>query len=312
MIVKVLNRLIVSALLLLTFKTTFSQKQSDFNLVPVFVSNAEVRISQSGVNLLLNKLKNEIGKQGFSAEGGSRYALAADFQKVANQNNGQLLLNTYELQLNVTDLLSNKNYGSFSVKLAGAGRTEEQCMVDAVNRANFKLTDDLKGAVSEILKFTNANCSNILENARMLINADKYEAALAEIAFIPAFANMNCRNEYNRVLLTAMKGYTGYKCKLVLTEAQKEWNLKPTAAGAEKVADILRGVEINKDCEGEFNSLMAVIRKKLEKNESESRAFVRMILDNQTQLERERIAAARDIAVAYYQKAVPSNYLILR
>jgi|GEM_PF-6904811 len=298
------------ALLLCTAVSAFAQKQTDISLMPAMATSTG-DFSESARTILLNKVKEAITAQGHASAGPSRFILLVNPEATDKQNNGQNMMFTYTLQFSVIDILMDRNYSSFSVQMGGVGKTPDQALVDAVRRLNLsqsRLTASLSSAIAEIQKYFNSNCQDILAKSRVYVAAGKHEEAIGNLAFLPDMAGLSCKKEYNDLLLSVLKQYTAYKCQAQLTEAKKEWSLNPTAEGARSVSAILSGITLSADCKKDFDNLLSSIKGKLEREQFDEKEFRKTVFTAAVDIERDKIAASRDIAVAYYQNKFYKDY----
>lgn len=309
-----MKKIVTVLISILLFNTLQAQKQSDIKLMAILETKDQEIISNAK-DLLLNKIKDEITRDGYAGINVSRFIVLVNPQVTDRQNNGQLVLYTYNLQFSVVDLMADKTYNSFSIQIGGTGKNSGQAIMDAVRRLNLaktKLADNLKDAVQQIVKYYNTNCSAILAKTNLLLNAKQYEAAFANIAFIPDINELSCKNEYNAVLLKAFKQYDAYKCNATLIEARKEWNLNPTLEGSQTVSALLTGINLTDECKKEFNALISEIKGKLTADAFDEKAFRKKVYENEVELQKNMLTAYRDIAVEYYKNMMPSVYLYLR
>lgn len=309
-----MKKIVTVLISILLFNAMQAQKQSDIKLMAVLETKDQEIISNAK-DLLLNKIKDEITRDGYAGVNTSRFIVLVNPQVTDRQNNGQLVLYTYNLQFSVVDLMADKTYNSFSIQMGGAGKNSGQAIMDATRRVNFaktKLADNIKDATQQIVKYYNDNCSAIIAKTNLLLNAKQYEAAFANIAFIPDINEMSCKNEYNAILLKAFKQYDAYKCNATLLEARKEWNLNPTLEGSQLVSAILTGINLTDECKKDFNVLISEIKAKLTGDAFDEKEFRKKVYDNEVNLQKTMLTTYRDIAVEYYKNMMPSVYLYLR
>lgn len=301
-------------LLLMNMATVgLAQKQSDIRLMPA-LKTGDTEITQSSKELLLNKIKNEITQKGYAGVNTSRFIVLANPTATDKQNNGQLLTITYDIQFSVIDIFTDRTYNSFTLQIGGVGKSSNLAMVDAIRRVNLnktKLGEHIAIAVKDILSYYNANCASIIEKANVYLAAGQHEAALGTLAFIPDINSLSCKNSYNANLLKIMQQYSLYKCNSILSRAKQEWSLNPTIDGVSAVSSALSGINLSPACRKDFELLLAEIKAKLKKDQFDEKEFAKKIFDTSVMLERDQIAASRDMTVAYYQSLRPSNYIYL-
>ena len=94
------------------------------------------------------------------------------------------------------------------------------------------------------------------------------------------------------------------ECKIRLNQAENTWAANPTEAGAQQAASILNQIDPNTTCYTSAKALIAKINASIKAKLADIEAFERkmrlMETQNEQELNKERIKAARDISVAYY------------
>ncbi|MEJ2883573.1 hypothetical protein [Pedobacter sp. GR22-6] len=304
------RKIMLAALLLLTSSAAWAERQTDISLLPV-MQNSKGEVDETVSSALLNKVKDELTAQGLAAGEGSRFILVVNPELSDKQQNGQQLMFSYTLQFSVVDLITDKTYSSFRQQMGGVGKTEAQAMMDAIRRLDLsksKLQSYLDNSVASILRYYQANCKSIIEKAKLYMAAGKYDAALGQLAFIPDVPKLSCHATYNQVLLSALKQYTAYKCHAQLVEAKRAWSLDPTLEGAAAVSAVLSGITLSPDCKKEYEVLLSSIKSKLERDQFDEKEFTKTVFKSYVDIERDSIAAAKDIAVAYYQNMYYKDY----
>jgi hypothetical protein len=293
--------------------TARAQKQTDIVLTAVLKSK-DPEVVEYAAESILNKVKSEIERDGFTADEMSRFAVVVNTVVTDKQNTGQALLYTYDIRFSVTDLLLDKTYGSFTVQIGGTGKSEGQAMMDALRRLDLKksrLADNIKSATGQIIQYYNTNCRAIIDKVNMYLAAKQYNEAFANIAFIPDINSLSCKNELNALYVKVYQQYTAYNCAQTVQEAQNAWNLDPTKNGAEKVLELLSGIQLSAACKTEVNKLIAEIKKKLLNDQFDEKAFRNKVFDSAVNIQRDMINASRDVAVAYYKSKLSDVYVFL-
>ncbi|MBP8067218.1 MAG: hypothetical protein KAY27_01530 [Pedobacter sp.] len=309
----IIKNTVLVVLLVIAANYGFAQKQSDIRLMPALKTN-DPEITRAVGELLLNKVKNEIILQGYAGVNTSRFIVLVNPVAADKQNNGQLLTITYDIQFSVIDIFTDKTYNSFTIPVGGVGKSSNLAFVDAIRRIDLsktKLGENLSSSVKDIISYYNTNCNAIIERANVYLASGQFEAALSTLAFIPDINSLSCRTSYNVNLLKIMQQYSLYKCNSVLTKAKQAWSLDPTIDGAKAVSSALLGISLTPACKKDFEALLAEIKAKLKNDQFDDKEFAKRIVDSSIALERDQIAASRDIAVAYYQNLRPTSYIYL-
>lgn len=307
------NFIIIFLLVIAFVSPVLAQKQTDITLTAVLKSK-DAQVVEYAAESILNKVKNEIARDGFTADDISRFAVVVNPVVTDKQNTGQALLYVYDIRFSVTDLMLDKTYGSFTMQVGGTGKSEGQAMMDALNRLDLKksrLADHIKSATAEIIQYYNANCKAIITKVNTLLAARQYNEAFVNMAFIPDINSLSCKSELNALYIKVYQQYTAYNCEQIVQEAQNTWSLDPTQNGAQKVADLLSGAQLSATCKTAVNKLIGEIKKKLLNDQFDEKAFRNKVFDSAVNIQRDMISASRDVAVAYYESKLSDTYVFL-
>ncbi len=310
------NKLQIIGLMLLicTTITAFAQKQTDIVYTAVLKS-ADMKAYELSAENILSSVKNEITRNGYSADDMSRFAVVVNPVISNKQSTGQSLLYIYDINFSIVDLLLDKAYGSSTIQVGGTGKTEGQAFMDALRRLDMKktnLAEKIKSATGEIIAYYNKNCKFIIDKANMLISAKKFDEAFATIAYVPEINSLTCKTELNNTYIKAYQLYTAYNCDQAVQEAKNAWSLNPTQQGANEVRELLAGQQLSATCKAEVNKLITEIKTKLLKEQFDEKAFRNKVFDGQVAIQRDAIKASRDIATEYYRSKISDTYIFLR
>lgn len=310
-----MKNILTSALFFLIMHTTLQAqtKQYDIAMMPALETD-DHDIAAYAKDYLLNKIKDEITRNGCSGVNIARFIVLAHPLVISKNNTGQLMLYTYSLQISIVDLLAAKSYNSFSMQLGGVGQTGGQAIMDALRRLDLKqskLAENIKDATDQITSYYNANCSAIIAKSNTYISSGQFTEAVATLAQIPDIDNSSCKNDYNIAYIKVFKQYSAYKCNASISDAKIKWGLNPTLGGASDVATSLSGVNMNADCKNELDTLIKEIKQKLTTDQFDEKTFRKKVYEDSVSLEKDKVAAMRDIAVEYYKNKISTVYLHL-
>lgn len=309
-----MKKILIIPVFLMMVMVSFSQtRQYDIKLMPALETKDE-DIATYAKDLLLNKVKEEITRDGCTGVNTSRFMVLVHPEIMDKQSNGQLVLFTYNLQFSIVDLLAEKSYNHFSIQMGGTGRNGGQAIMDAIRKLDLsksKLADNIKEAVGQIIQYYTANCSSIIARSNVLMNTKQFTEALATLAMIPEVNNLPCFNQYNTAYTKAYQQYAAYRCNAAISEAKTAWSLSPNIDGVKNISQILSGVEVTNECKKDFSALTDEIKRKLTKDEFDDKKFREKVYETGVDLEKNKIAAIRDIAVEYYKNKMPVVYLHL-
>lgn len=304
-----LKKLVTSTLLMLTTITMSAQ----IMLSPVFES-AINGLNENNVSIAEGRIQSVISSMDMESGYGGRFILACKVSALQREVSGTKLIQHLQVQFAVGDNLSNVCFGSVMTEALGIGNTEEQAMTDALrNIKNFSQLKNLVATSKErIVDYYNKNGATIVQKAKTLISAQKWEEALYELSAIPE----ECVY-YNDALDMMNKLYVQYinhDAMQVLNEAQALWSADPNPGPtAQRAMEILATINTSAKCYPQAQALMNKISNRVQnvtdqerRNEQE---MERARLNAVKAVAKARIKACRDVAVAYARrKVVVRNY----
>lgn len=224
-----------------------------------------------------------------------------------------------EVTLFIGDVVDNKVYESVVLNVAGIGQSETQSMIQAFNQikpANPKLKAFVENAERKIIEYYTNNCSYILTEANTLAQQQKYDAAIAKLMAVPEV----CRDCYEKCMAAAVKVY---QSKLnndgnaLVQKARSQWLAKRDYASASEALATLGNVDPQSSAQGKAQALVDEINKHLrsveaaaeaqrreewefvKKQYEDNLAMARQRQADATTIQREQIAAAREVGIAY-------------
>ncbi len=307
-----MKKILLLLLLISTHIFSWAQtKQSDIFLMPALQTTDEA-IAKYGKQQLLSKLSSEISSIGYRGVDVARFIVLMKIEPIEKQNSGQLLLVKYNVELSVEDLLMHNAYSHFIIELSGVGNSEGQAIMDAAKKMNLKknnFADELKKAVADIVAYYSTNCSSILQTAQAHANAGNYEEAFANFYQLPSSTKTSCKAEYEAVQRTLIQDYATHKCNTALQNASTQWAVNPNEEGAKEVATILSGLEITKECKPTYDGLMKEIKVKRFIDVIDERKLKIKMYNDDVNLEKDRIEANKQTAIAFYKSTIPNVYL---
>ena len=235
-----------------------------------------------------------------------------------------------EVTMFIGDVVDNKVYESVVINVAGIGQSETQSMLKAFNQikpSNPKLKEFVENAEHKIAEYYSNNCKFILTEANALAQKREYDAAIAKLMSVPEV----CEDCYVQCMATTIEVY---QLKLnidgdaLVQKARSQWLAKRDYTSASEALATLSGVDPQSSAQAKAQSLISEINSHLrdveaaqakaqkeaaEKAEAKEQrnwefkmkqyednmAMARQRQKDNTIIQREQIAAAREVGVAY-------------
>lgn len=214
------------------------------------------------------------------------------------------------LTLYVGDAVNKQVFATTSFDLKGVGNSEERAYINAMSSLSSKnnsMAQFIEGAKAKILDYYNQNYSSYLAKARNAMQLRNYDEALFYTSSIP-----ECcvgYGEATQLTMQIFQSNVNYDGDMLLAQARAAWAASPNEDGAREAWFYLSQIDPSSSCYSAAMALGEQIRKSVKEDfDFEYKEKYR----NEVALEKQRIAAARDIGVAWAksQPRVITNYVI--
>lgn len=212
------------------------------------------------------------------------------------------------LTLYIGDATNQKVFATKTFQLRGVGTSQIRAYVNALrtlNGRNNELQKFIESGRAKIISYYDRNYKQLLAQAQGALQMKDYEQALHLSTSIP----MCCigYNEAFEFTMTAYKAYVDNTAKVLLVKAKSEWSISPDENGAAAALAILNQIDVDASCYGEVVALQNEIKKTVKGNwDFENREKYKDALG----LEKDRIAAARAVGVAFGNHQQPTTTYI--
>lgn len=284
-------------------------KTDDFGRIAIssFVPSNIGGLNAQAQTALKNKLDRIITKNGLGgASYDKRFVLTAKVQKLSS-NKVPSTPPVYDYEIEVTfiigDIVEGTIFSSVASTISGTGNTESSAEIAAIKKIKEtapeyqKLIDDGK---NRIIEYYNSKCDFYLKDAQTLTSKGEYEAAIATLFSIPDV----CKDCYMKAMDAVgpiYKQQIDRQCKKDLIEANNVWSSNQDYYGAEQASALLANIDPNSSCYGEAKALNEKIAKRIKEIDQREWAFQLKQQQDEVDIQKAEIKAARDIGVAYGQ-----------
>lgn len=213
-----------------------------------------------------------------------------------------------EITLYIADYFDQKIFSSVTVNAVGVGTNETKCFINALKNIPVK-SPRLQAFVDEgkdkILAYYRQQGDRIIQQARVLAAQYKYEEALYHLTAIPDAVG----DVYDRAVaatLEIFQQYIDHLCDINLAKARAAWAAQQNSRGAADAGQYLSQIYPDAKCYGEAMDLYREIKGKV----LDDWKFEMKKWQDGVDLESQRIAASRDVGVAYGQGQQPNTFLL--
>lgn len=277
-------------------------------LSPVFDSAID-GLNENNVSILEGRLQSLISSMGMESGYGGRFVLACKVAALQREVSNSKLIQHLQVSFAVGDNESNICFGSTTTECIGIGNTEEQAMTSALRniKASKQLKDLVASSKQRIIDYYNKNGAAILQRAKALITAQKWEEALCELSAIPQ--ECVCYRDAVAMMESTYVAHINHDAAQVLAEAQAVWSADPNPGpAADQAMAILATIDPSAKCYPQAQALMKKIESRVQ-NVTDQRykdavTLEKARINTQAALERARLQACRDVAKAYARRTV--------
>lgn len=308
-----MKKIFFTLLILICFKS-FSQNsnQSDFKIpLKIILPENLDHLNARQLSAINTKITNLVTQTGLS---GGEYAntsfvifpkiLIGDMEMAETG-----MTNVYKISIDVSlyvkDVENDIIYASTTLTLNGNGLSKDLAIASAIK--SFPLQSDnldlfFKISKTKIINYFNSNFNKILDKAQSYASQQNYELAIATIYNIPE--QVDC---YSTALRKIDAFYRSYQNKICNSKLQRA---KTLVGGRDFRAalDELSNLDPLTNCKTESEKLIAKCFTNISNDQIRDYKLSMMIYQNEAELEKRRINAVKDIAVAYY-KSQPSTII---
>lgn len=277
-------------------------------LTPI-IDSAIDGLNENNISIAEGRLKSLISSMGMESGYGGRFVLACRVAALQREVSGTKLIQKLEITYAVGDNYNNVCFGSTSLEAIGIGNTEQQAMTSALKniKANKELKDLVASSKTRIIDYYEKNGPAILQKAKGLITAHKWEEALFELSAIPE--ECACYREAVSMMETTYTSHINHDAAQVLAEAQAVWSSDPNPGpAAEQAMAILATIDTSAKCYPQAQALMKKIETRVQnvtdKKYNDALELEKARMNTTAALEKARINACRDVAVAYARRTV--------
>lgn len=212
----------------------------------------------------------------------------------------------------IADTYAQKKFATAYVRLDGVGTGEVKSYINAFSRINANSTELLSlinTGKKKMLDYYDSQYEYIIAEAERQAALNNYEEALMIVLSIPL-----CSRGGEMAQSYGLKLYTEHLDRLnlyLLNQARALWAMGQNQAAAVKTCAMLAQIEPDASCYNDAAELMAEVKAQVR---ADIDFEMRQKYNDQIELERERIATARAVGVAYGngQQPTTTNLLWLR
>lgn len=201
----------------------------------------------------------------------------------------------------IADVIEQNVFSSTNLEFKGVGTNENKAYINAINNINIRspqIKNFVEAGKREIIEYYNARCDFIISEARSLAGRRQFEEALFKLSSIPEVCK-ECFELAMEAAVPIYKQYADHQCQVLLNRAEAHWAANQHYAGAEFAAQLLSQIDPEAKCMSDVRALVERIRTRIWDVDKREWDFQVNAWDDAVALESQRIAAWRDVGVAW-------------
>jgi hypothetical protein len=206
---------------------------------------------------------------------------------------------TTELSLFIKQVDNNVLFASMSKQLKGSGNNKQTAITNSISKISTN-DEDFKTFIAsgkqKIIQYYESNCSDIISKSDALVKMQKYEDAMGLLMTVPEEIS-DCYSKVQDKAIEAFKAYQNQQCAKQMEQA----NIALAANNYNGALDILGQIDPSASCFNESQTLMKNAATKVDAEEKKQWDFKMKQYNDDVAMEKQRVNAIKDIAVAYYK-----------
>ncbi len=312
-----MKNLILFVTLLFSLNIALAQSSADVGKIALSVVMPENvdGLDASQLSKLETKISQIVTASGLAASGyNNNFVIYPKFAlydvNVVEGGMQNIMVANCELSLFIKQVDNNVLFATISRQLKGSGNSKETAITNAISKipvGDKEFKTFIEEGKGKIITYYESKCADIITKSESLVKMQKYDEALGLLMTVPA--EVACYNKVQEKSIEAYKAYQNQKCAQQMQVAKT--NL--AARDNKGALDILAQIDPSTSCFKEAQSMINVAASKVDAEEKKQFDLKMRVYNDEVALEKQRVNAVRDIAVAYYKSqptTVHYNYIV--
>ena len=286
----------------------YAQHDNDIT-IGVIVPEQQKEIDANAFRLLATRLNAMMGANSVSSDMNGTFVMYPVVnvldQKLVEGGLRNITMVEVELSLFVKQVLTHTLFGSCSKTLKGNGRNLSDAIRNAFSGINMRdnvYSQFLIQTKEKIANYYLENKANLLSQARQLASNQQYEQALTLLMTFPQ--NLKGADEVQAAAIEIYKKYQNKICSQMILKANAAISLQ----NYEEATSILATIDTESICHPDALKLIKKVEETIRTDQKAEQELEEKLLDKQISLEKKRIDAIKEIAVAYYSNQPQITY----
>lgn len=261
------------------------------------------QLSDNTAKMLRSKLLPAMTENGVETAEVSTIAIKPEISFVNRQvvEGGMRNIHTSDIQFNFvcTNLVTSTTFASCVVTVRGEGFSDDDAVKNALSKLSAqdqRLANFVGKAKEKITDYYQSNLSAVISRAKTLAGIQQYGDGLALLFSCPT--TILDYAKVNDAITSIYHQYQTQECGNILQQARAEYANGNYGAAIEH----LRQIDMTSSCAAEAKLLCTQIKRSRDAEAKQAIELMEKQAQREADVEKQRIKAARDVAVAYCKK----------
>ena len=274
-----------------------------------------LNFSKEVAKQLKNKMTAILTKQGLGGEAGQRFIMSANIDVLSED----IVVTTkemyqYELGVNfiIGDGYEGTQFAMATVNSTGLGETKAAAYIAALKKispTNAAFKPFIAKAKDRIIEYYNSKCDFIIADAQALAKTQNYEGAIFYLMSVPDVCK-DCYMKCTAAVEPIFQDYVNMVGAQLLAQAKAVWSAGLDYEAAEKAAAILGQINPQSSAFPGALELSNTIATRIRDIDQREWDFVLKQQQDDVDIQKAAIKAARDIGVAYGENQQPTYNIV--
>ena len=214
---------------------------------------------------------------------------------------GMRNIHTSDIQFNFccTNLVTGTTYATCVITIRGEGNSDDDAIKNALTKLSSqdqKLNTFVQTAKAKVIDYYQRNLSSVLSRAQTFANMQQYGEGLALLFSCPS--TISGYTKINTAITSIYEQYMTKECSSILQNARTEY----INGNYRTAIYYLQQIDMTSSCATEAEKLCLQIKQSKDTEARQAAELLEKQAQREADIEKRRIKAARDIAVAYCKR----------
>lgn len=267
------------------------------------IPSGNSQLSDNTAKMLRSKFLPAMTENGVETAEVSTIAIKPEISFINRQvvEGGMRNIYTSDIQFNFVcaNLVTGTTFASCVITVRGEGFSDDDAIKNAISKLSSqdkRLTAFVNNSKDKIVDYYQRNLNSVISRAHTFANIHQYDEGLALLFSFPA--TITGYAKINNEITAIYSQYQTKECSNIIQKARAEY----ANGNYEGAAEYLQQIDMTSSCAAEAKRLCTQIK---QSRDAEARQAVELIerqAQREADVEKQRIRAARDVAVAYCKR----------